>query len=592
MSIMELMMLEAGMQNFLEMLTDPSKPAKARLKMLIDAVQAHHGDLDLLLKVFGPLLAHAAEQHEIVAAAQVKTKYEEALQELTDGPLRVATFICVVAARFGHAKLRAHVVSSDGQRRPVVIADHVAHEELKPGATVYLDAKGAVLLDVADDLPETGQVAKFLRLLPGGKSIEAVFHEEPLVLNASYELIELAAAGGLAHGDLVTFCPQRQFAFKKLPARDDRKHRFIDASKLQPVVASRDIGNPHWILSHLLFRLHVMLHRPELMQQFHLRPRFSAMFVGPSGVGKTLTIQAFLYEFDQALRDYTGRADLGSRVIRVKSAGLLSEWLGRSDANIDELFADVIHLASQEHTLADGRRVRLPVVLLLEEVEALGKRRGSDYGDVYDRILGMLLQRLDDPTDSLASLPIFILSSSNRPELIDSALIRRLGGVKALFRRLDRVGFAAVLGKKIWPGFPCASQNGTPQAALRERLIQQTTALLFSPNGDDHGQVEITLRDGTKLVKHRRDFLTGAVVEQAVANAVDRIAYDAARSGSQECGLDVAELIQSLYNVVDSLVDNLTAFNAHDYVDLPEQAAIGHIRRLPQTGARLTDLLN
>ncbi len=163
--------------------------------------------------------------------------------------------------------------------------------------------------------------------------------------------------------------------------------------------------------------------------------------------------------------------------------------------------------------------------------------------------------------------------------------------MKAVFPRLGRAGFAAVLSKKIWRGFPCSSHNGTPQAALRERLIQQTTAILYSPQGDDRGQVEITLRDSTKLVKYRRDFLTGAIVEQAVANAVDHIAYDAACNGEGECGLSVAELTQSLYQVTDGLMDNLTVSNVQDYVDLPEQAAVAHLRRLPRAGGRLTHLL-
>jgi ribonuclease HII len=122
-------------------------------------------------------------------------------------------------------------------------------------------------------------------------------------------------------------------------------------------------------------------------------------------------------------------------------------------------------------------------------------------------------------------------------------------------------------------------------------LIRQVTALLFSPAGDDQGQVEITLRDSAKLVKHRRDFLTGAVVEQGVANAIDRIAYHAASHGEAECGLSALDLTQSIYQVVDSLIDNLTPFNVHDYVDLPEQASVGHIRRLPQVNGSLTQLL-
>jgi hypothetical protein len=239
-------------------------------------------------------------------------------------------------------------------------------------------------------------------------------------------------------------------------------------------------------------------------------------------------------------------------------------------------------LAGQKHKLADGREIQLPVVLVLEEVEALGKRRGNEVGDVYDRVIGMLLQRLDDPTDMLSKLPIFILASSNRPELIDSALVRRLGGVKASFPRLDRASFAAVLGKKIWTGFPCASHNGTPPDKLRHRLIQQMTALLYGPNCDQ-GQVQLTFRDGSKIVKYRRDFLTGAVVEQAVANAIDRLAYETAFHGDSHHGLSVAELAQSFYQVVDSLAGNLTAFNAIDYVDLPDQASVAHVCRLPQT---------
>jgi ATP-dependent 26S proteasome regulatory subunit len=589
MSLMDLMAVNPELVNFLALMTDKSKSMKARVRLLVQAVVAHHGDGEALEKLLAPVLDHAAGWQELVEAAQVKQKYEQAVRELTDGPLREGTFLRLEASRFGAAKVRARVVFSDGQRRPVAIAEHVDQRQLTPGATVYVDPKGAILMDVADRLPDTGQVARFLRLLDDGRA-EVAVRDEPLVLTLSQELADMAAAGELPHGSQVTFCPQRQFAFKKLPAAADRKHRFVDAGKIAEVVASRDIGKPHWILKHLLFRLHVMLHRPDLMTRFRLRPRVSVLLVGPSGVGKTLTIQAFLYEFYRQLREFAGR-DVGSRVLRAKSSTLLSEWLGQSDKAIDSLFDDLIHVASQEFELPDGRKTRLPVALLLEEVEGLGKRRGSDVSDAYDRILGILLQRLDDPTDTLSSLPIFIISSSNRPELIDSALVRRLGGVKALFRRLDSAGFSAVLGKKIWPEFPCASRNGTPQEQLRGQLIQQVTATLFSPNGDGAGQVEITLRDGAKLVKHRRDFLTGATVEQAVANAIDRLAYDASCNGSHDCGLSAAEIVESLYEVVDSLIENLTPFNAGDYVDLPEQSAVAHVRRLPPGNGRLSHMV-
>ena len=82
-------------------------------------------------------------------------------------------------------------------------------------------------------------------------------------------------------------------------------------------------------------------------------------------------------------------------------------------------------------------------------------------------------------------------------------------------------------------------------------------AALFSPNGDDAPQVEITLRDGTKLAKHRRDFLTGAIVEQSLSNTVDQLAF-ATADQEIECGLSAGALMTSMNEVIDGLADNLT----------------------------------
>src|SRR6202011_4637909 len=97
--------------------------------------------------------------------------------------------------------------------------------------------------------------------------------------------------------------------------------------------------------------------------------RFSVMLIGKTGTGKTLTIRAFLHQFSCMMAERTGRKDLGSRVVRVKVPELLSEWLGRSDKNIEELFNNIQAVASEEFETAGGERLRLPVVVILEEVE-------------------------------------------------------------------------------------------------------------------------------------------------------------------------------------------------------------------------------
>ena len=120
--------------------------------------------------------------------------------------------------------------------------------------------------------------------------------------------------------------------------------------------------------------------------------------------------------------------------------------------------------------------------------------------------------------DDLAGLPLIVLSTSNRPDLLDSAMRRRLG-VQARFGRLDRGGLAAVLDTKLKPHYPYAPVAVLTPEQARGRVLAQVVEGLF---GTDPAVAEVALRDGKKLVKHRRDFLTGGVVEQAVAHAIAR----------------------------------------------------------------------
>jgi len=167
----------------------------------------------------------------------------------------------------------------------------------------------------------------------------------------------------------------------------------------------------------------------------------------------------------------------------------------------------------------------------------------------------------------------------------------RLAAVSARFPRLDREAMAAILGKKLKPAFPYASDNGTPPERLRQAVIDRTVAWMFSPNGDDPGQVELTLRDGKKLVKYRRDFLTGRLIEQALAAATDRVVFAAEEPGPSGHGLSAPVLIDALREATDSLADNLAPHNAADYLDLPEHALVASVRRIRGHNGRLAHLV-
>ena len=139
----------------------------------------------------------------------------------------------------------------------------------------------------------------FYATCPGTSLVEAKIHDEPFVFYAAQAVVEAAKAGTLKRNDKVLVCLRREMAFQPIPAEEDRRYRFVDDAKIPEVIAARDIGKPHWVLGYLIRRTRVLLFRADLHKRFELRPRISAMFTGPSGTGKTLTIKAFLHQFSK-----------------------------------------------------------------------------------------------------------------------------------------------------------------------------------------------------------------------------------------------------------------------------------------------------
>lgn len=82
-----------------------------------------------------------------------------------------------------------------------------------------------------------------------------------------------------------------------IPEYEGRSNWFIHQESVPDVVASRDIGKPHWSLTWLRKRAYLLLNHKDPLKKFDIRPRFGLLMVGPSGTGKSLTIKAFLREF-------------------------------------------------------------------------------------------------------------------------------------------------------------------------------------------------------------------------------------------------------------------------------------------------------
>ncbi|HSL08052.1 MAG TPA: AAA family ATPase [Pseudonocardiaceae bacterium] len=137
------------------------------------------------------------------------------------------------------------------------------------------------------------------------------------------------------------------------------------------------------------------LRYPDSFTRLGVDPPRGVLLYGPPGCGKTFLVRAL-----------AGSGALN--VFSVKGAELLDKWVGESERAVRELFRRASDAA--------------PALVFLDEVDALAPRRGgsSDTG-VTDRVVAALLTELDG-VELLRD--VVVLGATNRPELIDPALLR------------------------------------------------------------------------------------------------------------------------------------------------------------------------
>ncbi len=163
-----------------------------------------------------------------------------------------------------------------------------------------------------------------------------------------------------------------------------------------PNVSWEEIGGLNDVKQKLQESVEGALLYPELYRQTKARAPRGILLWGPPGTGKTLLAKAVASQ---------ARANF----IAINGPELLSRWVGAAEQGVRELFRKA--------------RQTAPCVIFLDEIDTLAPARGQFIGDsgISDRVVGQLLTELDGLQ---ASPDVLLIGATNRPDAIDSALLR------------------------------------------------------------------------------------------------------------------------------------------------------------------------
>jgi len=163
-----------------------------------------------------------------------------------------------------------------------------------------------------------------------------------------------------------------------------------------PDVKWEDIGGLEETKRDLQEMVRYPIEHRGLFEKFGMEASRGVLFYGPPGCGKTLMAKAIANE-------------CGANFISVKGPELLNAWFGGSEANVRDLF--------------DKARAASPCILFFDEMDSIARARGSGGGssETSDRVINQILTEMDGVG---AKKSLFIIGATNRPDIIDPAILR------------------------------------------------------------------------------------------------------------------------------------------------------------------------
>ena len=175
-----------------------------------------------------------------------------------------------------------------------------------------------------------------------------------------------------------------------------------------------------WIQAELDMAIVQPILDPKLFESIGLSVPAGVLLFGPPGCGKTLVAKAVANQS-------------GASFLSIKGPELLNQYVGESERAVRQVF--------------QRARTSAPCVVFFDELDALCPKRGTSGNQASERVVNQLLTELDGMDDRRS---VFVVAATNRPDIIDPAMLRPGRLDKLLYISLpDAEGRYQILAKHV-----------------------------------------------------------------------------------------------------------------------------------------------
>ncbi len=162
-----------------------------------------------------------------------------------------------------------------------------------------------------------------------------------------------------------------------------------------PAVTFEEIGGIDDIIEKVREVIELPLKQPELLNQLHIRPHKGVLLYGPPGCGKTLIAKAIAKE-------------VNAHFISIQGPELLSKYHAESEENLRAIYRQAQQLR--------------PSIIYFDEIDSVAQKRADGENSRIDaKFVNQLLTLMDGVEDYDG---VCVIASTNRPDLLDTALLR------------------------------------------------------------------------------------------------------------------------------------------------------------------------